>query len=335
MRRRTERSAALGAVLALAGCAPLPPSGPRPGGDAPPPSESRPAPERGPEREVRGAYDSPATASGARAGPDAAPGHELDAAAVADAQPRPEPRSRYGNGAGKPPCLACYQVFGKTYQVLASADGYAERGVASWYGAKFHGAKTSSGEPYDMYQASAAHRTLPLPSYVRVTNLENGRSLVVRVNDRGPFRDNRVMDLSYAAALKLDIVRKGTGLVELYALDAAEIAAAAAPPEVAPAPSATATAPVTTSALPEAPILAVQPLVWLQVGAYGTRDNAERVRQRLAAAGLDAVTLLESADAARPLIKVRLGPYATVEALDAASRALEGAGFVQYQLVIE
>jgi rare lipoprotein A len=291
---------------------------------------------------VRGAYDSPATASGARAGPDAAPGHDLDPEHVADALPRTEPRSRYGNGAGKAPCPACYQVFGKTYEVLASADGYRERGFASWYGAKFHGAKTSSGEPYDMYLASAAHRTLPLPSYVEVTNLENGHRVVVRVNDRGPFHDNRVMDLSYAAALKLDIVRKGTGLVELRALSAAEIAAAErAAPAVAPAPSTGAPADpapavvASTAPLPEAPPLAAQPIVWIQVGAYGSRANAERVAGQLAAAGLGAATLIDAGDTQRTLVKVRLGPYPSAEALDAATRALAGAGFPAPQLVFE
>jgi len=114
-----------------------------------------------------------------------------------------------------------YEQSGRRYQVLGSSRGYAERGVASWYGDRFHGRPTSSGEPYDMYALTAAHRTLPIPTYVRVTNLTNGRSLVVRVNDRGPFSDpdNRLIDLSYAAALQLDIVRAGTENVRVEAVE--------------------------------------------------------------------------------------------------------------------
>jgi rare lipoprotein A len=126
--------------------------------------------------------------------------------------PRPEPRSRYGN----PPF---YDVFGKRYFVLPTSAGYVERGIASWYGPGFHEVRTSTGEPYDMYGMTAAHKTLPLPAYVRVTNLQNGRSIVVRVNDRGPFVGNRIIDLSYTAAAKLDMLRNGTAIVEVRAID--------------------------------------------------------------------------------------------------------------------
>jgi rare lipoprotein A len=132
--------------------------------------------------------------------------------AVPDAVPRVEPRSRYGN----PPF---YDVFGKRYYVLSSSVAYVERGVASWYGPGFHEVRTSTGERYDMYGMTAAHRTLPLPAYVRVTNLQNGRSVVVRVNDRGPFVGNRIIDLSYTAASRLDMLRNGTAMVEVRALD--------------------------------------------------------------------------------------------------------------------
>src|SRR5690606_27721217 len=118
-----------------------------------------------------------------------------DLEAIPDAIPRDEPRSARGNPAS-------YEVFGKRYHVLASAAGYKERGVASWYGPDFHARSTSSGEPYDMYAMTAAHKTLPIPAYARVTNLANGRSVVVRINDRGPFIDNRIIDLSYTAAHK-------------------------------------------------------------------------------------------------------------------------------------
>jgi rare lipoprotein A len=110
-------------------------------------------------------------------------------------------------------------VFGKTYQVMDSGAGYLETGLASWYGTKFHGRSTSSGEPYDMYQLTAAHRSLPIPAYVRVTNLDNGRSSVVRVNDRGPFHSDRIIDLSYAAAVKLGYADQGTARVRVESLE--------------------------------------------------------------------------------------------------------------------
>jgi rare lipoprotein A len=140
--------------------------------------------------------------------PPTPPTHLLD---VPDAVPRVEPRAIYGN----PPS---YEVFGKRYYVMASSVGYVERGVASWYGPGFHKELTSVREPYDMYGMTAAHKTLPLPAYVRVTNLQNGRSCVVRVNDRGPFVGNRIIDLSYTAAAKLDMLRDGTAMVEVRVL---------------------------------------------------------------------------------------------------------------------
>ncbi len=130
---------------------------------------------------------------------------------VVDAVPAPETLRAAGN---KSP----YVVRGQEYHVLASATGYRARGIASWYGHKFHGRLTSNGEVYDAYAATAAHRTLPIPSYVRVTNLENGASMVLRVNDRGPFHDQRIIDLSYGAAVKLGFARQGTAEVEVVAL---------------------------------------------------------------------------------------------------------------------
>jgi rare lipoprotein A len=137
---------------------------------------------------------------------------DRDPAAIADAVPRDEPPSRYGNPAE-------YEVDGRTYRVLDTSEGYDEEGLASWYGSEFQGRRTSSGEPYDMYLMTAAHRTLPIPTYVEVTNLENGRRAVVRVNDRGPFHSDRIIDLSYAAARKLGIVGPGTARVRVRALE--------------------------------------------------------------------------------------------------------------------
>ena len=133
---------------------------------------------------------------------DAAPARKVDVSKIPNAVPRHEPKSRYGNPAS-------YVVFGKRYHVMNSSQGFVERGIASCYGTKFHGRRTSSGETYDMYAMTAAHKNLPLPTYVQVTNLKNGKSVVVKVNDRGPFHENRIIDLSYVAAIKLDIVRNG------------------------------------------------------------------------------------------------------------------------------
>ena len=131
---------------------------------------------------------------------------------VPDAVPRAEVKTRSGNPES-------YEVDGKEYHVLDTSRGYSQRGIASWYGQAFHGRSTSSGEPYDMYLMTAAHKTLPLPTYVQVTNLENGRTVVVRVNDRGPFVEGRIIDVSYVAAQRLGMVGRGTAQVEVVALD--------------------------------------------------------------------------------------------------------------------
>ena len=141
-------------------------------------------------------------------GPPARAPANLDA--IADAQPRLEPLHRYAN---RP-----YTVFGKDYRPLTSLQPFRQRGRASWYGKRFHGNKTSSGEVYDMYKMTAAHPTLPIPSYARVTNLANGRSVVVRINDRGPFHAGRIIDLSYAAAYRLGYIAAGSAQVEVEAI---------------------------------------------------------------------------------------------------------------------
>lgn len=142
---------------------------------------------------------------------DQAPPRLPTPAEITPLEPRHEPLSRQGN-------MPSYSVLGQTYTVLPSAEGYSDTGIASWYGKKFHGHLTSNGEYYDMYGLSAAHRSLPLPTYVRVTNLNNGREIVVRVNDRGPFHSERIIDLSYAAAYKLDMLHSGTAPVSVEAL---------------------------------------------------------------------------------------------------------------------
>ena len=220
--------------------------------------------------------------------------------ALPDAVPRVEPRAHLGN----PPV---YEVFGQRYFVLASAKGYVARGVASWYGPDFHGERTSTGEPYDMYSMTAAHPLLPLPAYARVTNLANGRSIVVRINDRGPFKANRIIDLSYAAALKLDMVRNGTTLVEVRGLEPED--AATAPP-------------------PPAPIFA-------QAGAFALKDNAEQLRARLLRHGIGNVLVSSDASSGQTLFRVRVGPIASVAEFDALVARVRALGLGALRLAID
>jgi rare lipoprotein A len=254
--------------------------------------------------------------------PVAAPGlPPAPPADVADAVPRIEPRSSHGN----PPF---YDVNGRRYQVLASAGNYLERGVASWYGPDFQGHNTSSGERYDMYLMTAAHRTLPIPCYARVTNLGNGRSVVVRINDRGPFVGNRIIDLSYSAATRLDIVRTGTAFVELRTIAPGEIGtevaatAAAAPADV---PSAPASAPVSAPAA--GPVA-----LYIQVGAFAEAANAQRVLDRLQSSGVPHVFSVASTGSGRTLRRVRIGPIATVEEFDQLAARLAALGYPEARL---
>jgi rare lipoprotein A len=240
---------------------------------------------------------------------DGAPERPQDISEVPDAVPHPEPLSRYGN----PPY---YEVFGKRYYTLKSSKGYAERGIASWYGTKFHGKRTSSGEPYDMYSMTAAHKTLPLPTFAKVTNLKTGRSIVVRINDRGPFHDNRVVDLSYAAAAKLGILDQGTGLVELRALDPSQ-----GEPVAQPSPP--------PRAYPNGPNL------YVQVGAFGSHHNADRLRSSLQGTLERAIRIQNLEVAGKPLYRVQVGPLASVENADALSERLTQLGFQDVQVVVE
>jgi rare lipoprotein A len=216
---------------------------------------------------------------------DSVPGN-LDA--VPDAEPRAEPLHRFAN---RP-----YSVLGKDYVPSQELKPYKARGVGSWYGRKFHGQKTSIGEPYDMFAMTAAHPTLPIPSYARVTNLANGKSVVVRVNDRGPFLHERLIDLSYAAAA-------GDPIAEL-------VAAAPAPAEAPPLP-------------------AVQELrgTFLQLGAFGSQDNAESFRARLQRQ-LDWLGEAIHVHAKDGMYRLHLGPYRDAqEAGRVAERIREALAF--------
>jgi rare lipoprotein A len=231
---------------------------------------------------------------------------------VADAIPRIEPRARNGN----PPF---YDVFGKRYYVLSSSVGYWERGVASWYGPGFHKVRTSTGEPYDMYGMTAAHKTLPLPAYVRVTNLQNGRSVVVRVNDRGPFVGNRIIDLSYTAAAKLDMLRNGTAMVDVRTLDPST------PPPVVTASS----APVSGAVTPASPVL------FVQAGAFSDPANAERLAEKLRSGSYGKVFVRDDQIAGRRMYRVRIGPVPDVAQFDRVVAALEQAGINDAHLAFD
>ena len=236
---------------------------------------------------------------------------------IPDAVPRDEPRSRYGNHSP-------YKVNGKTYHVMNSGAGYTERGVASWYGKKFHGRKTSSGETYDMYAMTAAHKALPLPTYVEVTNIDNGRRIVVKVNDRGPFVHNRIIDLSYGAASKLGIIGTGTAFVEVRAIDAGSRAdpRRSGITEATPEPD-----PVDTHGEPAGQHL------FIQVGAFAEYDNAMSMLQRLMGYGFKNTRLVETNVNGRELYRVRIGPVSSVGDHDALIRRLHRAGVNDTHLV--
>ncbi|MCU0760359.1 MAG: septal ring lytic transglycosylase RlpA family protein [Steroidobacteraceae bacterium] len=252
--------------------------------------------------------------TGVPASPPAAPAPAppRDLAAIPDAVPRAEPRSRYGNPAS-------YVVFGRRYSVLDTAKGYVERGTASWYGPGFHAARTSSGEPYDMYAMTAAHKTLPIPAYVRVTNLRNGRSVVVRVNDRGPFVGDRLIDLSYTAAWKLDMLRTGTAPVEVRVLS----------PDGDLPPARSAAAMVPAPARP-----AGGPATMLQAGAFFSEANARQLVARLAAAGIGNAVVRSSRAGARTVWQVHVGPFDTAIEVDYMTERLQLAGVAQVRRVL-
>ncbi len=240
---------------------------------------------------------------------DSAPSRKPDVANIPDAVPKNEPRSKYGNPAH-------YEVFGKRYYTLSSSRGYVEKGIASWYGTKFHGRKTSSGEKYDMYAMTAAHKTLPLPTYVEVTNLNNGRTVIVKVNDRGPFHGNRIIDLSYAAATKLEIVGKGTGLVRVRAINPGE-KVAEAPVEYKPVPTASSAS------------------MYLQVGAFRSAHSADQLKQKIQQQIGDAVLIMPLAKPEGSVYRVRIGPLVSVEYADKLAGQLDELGFNDAHVVIE
>ena len=201
---------------------------------------------------------------------------------IPDAVPREESKSRYGN----PPS---YEVFGKRYYVLDSSAGFKQKGLASWYGTKFHGQRASSGEKYNMYAMTAAHKTLPLPTYVEVTNLENGRKAVVKVNDRGPFHDGRIIDLSYAAATKLGVVATGTAPVEIRALGQQG----------------------ETNAGVDDDYIDEDGKLYVQIAAFNTEDNALKLIEDLREKKFHSARIHVDNVKGKLLYRVRIGPVPT------------------------
>ncbi|HEX6397511.1 MAG TPA: septal ring lytic transglycosylase RlpA family protein [Steroidobacteraceae bacterium] len=259
-----------------------------------------------------------------------------DVLAIPDAVPRAEPRGTRGN----PPF---YEVFGKRYYVMASSDGWVERGTASWYGPGFHAASTSLGEPYDMYGMTAAHKTLPIPCYAEVTNLRNGRKVVVRINDRGPFVGGRIIDLSYTAAARLDMLTAGTAPVEIRVISPGGGPGSAVPPTVpaSPPPPVMPTAPVMPP--PPSPVVTVvnapatraPDAMFIQAGVFSDHENARRRVESLLAAGFELASLDEMPRNDRALHRVRVGPFASVEEFDLALKRLRELGIKDARLLTE
>jgi rare lipoprotein A len=240
------------------------------------------------------------------------PRPDFDPSSVPDAVPQPVERSQSGNPDS-------YVVLGTRYEVLDSSAGYDERGIASWYGPGFDGKRTSSGETYNMYKMTAAHKTLPLPTYARVTNLANARSVIVKINDRGPFHENRIIDLSYAAAAKLGMLKKGTALVEVRAVSVGE----------PPSPDAAAASRTKPASLP------ANPQIYVQVGAFAEHENARRMKARLKLGAIKPpVSIHPIRSDGRRVYRVRIGPLQNVGAVDRLTSQLARIGIKETQVII-
>lgn len=274
----TLRGGVLLVALALfvAGCASRPPLSQTPGEPGQPPVADRDAVRDGP------------------------PLRSIRPEDVRDAVPRPDPILSLGN-------LSPYTVLGETYHVLPSLANYRERGIASWYGTKFDGQKTSNGEIFDLYAASAAHKTLPIPCYARVTNLENGRSIVVRVNDRGPFHSDRLIDLSYGAAVKLGFMQVGTAPVEVEVINLAGIDDRRGTP--------------------------LGSYRFVQLGAFGSESSAQRLRAELEALVSTPVAVSPVDTGSGLLYRVRIGPMESNEEILLVQQRLQASGYTGTQLL--
>lgn len=266
-------------------------------------------------------------------GPSDGPGQEALAQGALEPIPSPLPLSKYGNP-------DVYEVAGKYYRTMDSAKGYREQGNASWYGAKFHGRLTSSREVYDMYEYTAAHRSLPIPTFVRVTNLKNQKSIVVKVNDRGPFHDDRILDLSYAAALKLDVIKHGTAAVEVVAIDVNS-----QPKKAQPIDN------VTNTPVDVMPVIESQPVVvrmqsaktsppsrngeegvFVQLGAYSQVKNAEGMRRKVKAI-IPAANVDILSSESKAMYHVQLGPLFSSSLVTQVIMDLSRGGVTNYHLI--
>ena len=238
---------------------------------------------------------------------DRAPSGQVRLSAIPEVIPEPVTRTQAGN-------RSPYTVLGKTYSVLPTEKGYSETGIASWYGEKFHGHKTSNGEVFDMYQASAAHKSLPIPSFLRVTNLDNNRSLIVRVNDRGPFHGDRIIDLSYAAALKLGYADRGTARVQLDAIVVNE-------------DGRTMMYPNNRAGSPEQGVREqVGGRRYLQVGAFSEMHSAQRVSDQLRQITRHPVFIRSvSSGSGNVLHRVRVGPLRDIREIRELSQRVVAA----------
>jgi len=237
---------------------------------------------------------------------DSAPKKKIDVETIPNAIPKKEPKSRYGNPKS-------YVVFGKRYYVMDSSKGYIEKGIASWYGTKFHGRRTSSCETYDMYAMTAAHKSLPLPTYVKVTNLSNDKFIVVKVNDRGPFHENRIIDLSYTAAIKLDIIQKGTGLVEVKAIDPEE--------------------PKEDNLVKDDKISTQDTSFYIQVGTFSKLESAKILKQKLGSFGDNLIKISNVIVSGNTLYRVRIGPFTDTKLSDSIVSKLSDFGIFEHRIV--
>ncbi len=251
------------------------------------------------------------TACGSFSSRDSAPNRYVDHTRVKNAVPIVESPSKYGNPRS-------YEVQGKRYHVLKSASNFTERGIASWYGTKFHGRRTSSGEPYDMYAMTAAHKTLPIPVFVEVTNLDNHRKIIVRVNDRGPFAEGRIIDLSYVAAKKLGIDAKGTGRVEIRTIDPRK-------KKIDVRPTASKNISIASSS----------GQLYLQVGAFTDHKNATQLLSRLVAATNENVLINRKSTGDQDVYRVRIGPLKSESEANLLSNRLGPLGISAPHVIVE
>jgi len=241
---------------------------------------------------------------------DGPPDFYVDETKVPDAVPQQEALSKYGN-------YHRYVVWGKVYHTLPTAKNYEERGIASWYGTKFHKHHTSSGERYDMLAMTAAHKTLPLPTYVQVTNLKNGRKVIVKVNDRGPFESNRLIDLSYVAAKKLGMLGHGTTYVDVKAIDPNQYAMHMANPSV----------PMFADAHHFHRSHHQKYPMYLQVGTFVSLNYAESVQHRLSKVIAPPVKVALQTHKHSHFYRVQIGPIKNMETANRINATLKSAGF--------